>query len=203
MLLRFGPPLRALGLLLGFATFGCGGSETGQATASGPAVAERLNPLARQVGSSIARVKSAAMQAAVIAPAAFGNVAAVVLEAQFGVSLDTPQSGQQGRRAVDIDGDGTEETVAVFVPSNDGKSGTGATKPAMAAWSGDATSNDAGLCYLAWTSGTTRLVFSRCGESDGAWVCSLAEGGTTCSACNLQGSCTTCDMSLPTLCDWP
>ena len=90
------------------------------------------------------------------------------------------------------------------VPKNLTGGGTAATQPSFAAWKGDADSDDAGLCYLAWTKGASWFVASKCGDASGAWVCQVTSAEAVCNACNAAGECAPCDMQQSNFtCTWP
>jgi len=178
-------------------------SDDGMTATATTKLSEDYQRLNANLGKVIARLKSSATSPAVVTAADFGSVAAVPKNLTGGVDLAAEQNGKLGEKAADIDGIGAEETVAVFVPDAP-SSGTAATLPSFVAWKGDADSNDAGLCYVAWTKGASWFVASKCGDTSGAWVCEMTSTKSVCNACNTAGECSPCDLEQSSFtCVWP
>ena len=193
----------SLSVTLPLASLAACSSNEGSPATPATKLSERYLGLGANLGRALARLKSSAVSASTIAPADFGSVAPIPKNLTGGVDLAAEQTGKLGEKAADIDESGSEETVAIFVPDAP-TSGTAATLPSFAAWAGDAKSNDAGLCYLAWTKGASWFVASKCGDSSGAWVCQVTSEEAVCNACNTAGDCAPCDLEQSSFsCTWP
>ena len=166
-------------------------------------LSEEYRRLGDNLGQAIALLKSSATAPVTITAAGFGEVAPVPKNLTGGVDLTAEQKGKSGEKASNIDAIGVDETVAVLVPDAPTGGGTAATQPSFAAWKGDADSDDAGLCYLAWTKGASWFVASKCGDASGAWVCQVTSTESVCNACNTAGECAPCDMEQGNFtCTW-
>ena len=167
-------------------------------------LSDEYRRLGDNLGQTIARLKSSATTPANITAADFGGVAPIPKDLVGSVDLAAEQKGKTGEKASNIDALGGDETVAVFVPDAPTSGGTAATLPSFVAWKGDADSDDAGLCYLAWTKGASWFVASKCGDTSGAWVCQVTSTESVCNACNTAGACAPCDMEQGNFtCAWP
>ncbi len=174
------------------------------ATTTTTKLSEAYRRLGDNLGQAIARLKSSATTPTALSAADFGSVAIIPKNLVGDVDLAAAQNGKTGEKASDIDGNGTDETVTVFVPDAPTGSGTTATLPSFVAWKGDSESNDSGLCYLAWTKGASWIVASKCGDTSGAYVCQVTSSESVCNACNTAGQCAPCDMEQGSFtCAWP
>lgn len=191
-----------LALTLPVLTTACS-DDAGSATAT-TTLSEKYRGFGDKLGQQLALLKSSATSSTTTTAADFGSVAAVPKNVTGDVDLAAEQNGKMGEKASNIDGVGSDETVAIFVPAAPTGGGTAATLPSFAAWKGDADSGDAGLCYLAWTKGPSWFVASKCGDTSGAWVCQVTSSESVCNACNTAGECAPCDMAQGNFtCAWP
>ena len=194
--------------LLGITTAACSSSSSSGAP-SAPAVAttklsERYQQLGGSLGRTMAGLKSSATASGATVPADLGSVAPVPKNLTGGVDIAVEQNGKTGEKAANIDETGADESVTIFVPDAPTGGGTAATLPSFVAWKGDAESQDAGLCYLAWSKGASWFVASKCGDTAGAWICQVTSGETACNACNVAGECAPCDLEQGSFtCAWP
>jgi hypothetical protein len=154
-----------------------------------------VNKLISNVNSAIDAVKSAASTPTTSSPSQNANAPAIPAKATGGTDITSSTSGNTGTESYDIDGDGQAETVTVFVDAS------GVT---FLSWAGDAQSDDAGICYLAWedTSGVIWTIAAECNGAEGAFVCQESSNNVSCEACNTEGECNQCSFDEEE-CDWP
>ena len=170
-------------------------------------LAQEYKRLGENLNKTLADIRASAKTAANQVPATTARVPALPKAVTGGVDVATQQAGKTGTATANIDGLGADENVSVFVPdaaTGDSPS-TGASPPTLVSWEGDAESEDEGVCYLAWETGTKAwFVASSCGAADGGFVCQVEGEEATCSACNVEGQCNACDLDSEDFeCRWP
>lgn len=156
--------------------------------------------LAQNLNATINDLRAAAKAPVNVAPASVAKAPKLPAKVTGGVDINKSVPAKQGKTAANVDGVGSNEDVTALVPDD------AASAPEFVSWAGDADSDDAGVCYLAWDKdGATWVVASACDESaDGAFVCQVVGEEASCSACNVEGACNACDMTQENLeCTWP
>lgn len=168
--------------------------------------------LGKNMNDTLTELKTSANKAAKVAPATQAQVPPIAASATGSVNVSTERDGKTGSANANVDGAGGEEQVAAFVPDVPAGGGTtgqdftnGGDAAVFASWKGDADSDDAGLCYLAWEkAGAAWFIVAPCGEQEGGYVCEVTESSAACSACNVAGECNACDMEKEEFdCTWP
>ena len=163
----------------------------------GCSVVKRINQILdgvksnlKKVGETIDTAKAAATSAGKFQIAKAARVPEVPKTLTDGLPIGTQMEGKEGTWNGDIDGDGDEDSVQVFV-TNDPRdvhvmtTGNDPDEVVFVAWQDD------DYCFLAFEEDeSVWYLFSECESTEGLYICNESSESIVCIACNSEGDCT-------------